>query len=149
MDEVRFVAILVLACGCIPKVSMIIETRTPQGDLIERATITNSDSNGRAFTVNTTGSIVVTASADDSNGLQRLEITGGRTCNQASGGTGTATYADFAALDPNLPGQHPTSSSFTHTSPLQCTGGSVTASVNVCATNTKQSKSCTPNATFK
>src|SRR5262249_15630932 len=139
----------VLACGCIPKVSLVIETRTPQGSVIERATITNSDTNGRAFTVNTTGSIVVTASADDSNGLQRLEMGGGKTCTQeSSGGTGTATYADFAALDPNLPGQHPTSSSFTRTFQVGCSGGAVTGSVSVCGTNTKQSKSCTPGATF-
>lgn len=141
----RFLWILVLACGCVPKVSMIIETRNPQGTVIQRGTVTNSDTTDHPFTIDAGGSIFVSASAEDSNGLASLYVTGGSMCGRA----GQSQQGVFTGTDPNLPGPHPTSSSFTMTFPLQCSGGTFTGSMQACASNTKQSQSCTPNATFK
>jgi len=135
----------VLAGGCVPKVSMIIETRTPQGAVIQRGTVTNSDTADHPFTIDAGGSIFVTAAADDSNGLASLYVTGGNSCGRA----GQSQQGLFTGTNPNLSGQHPTSSSFTATFPLQCGGGTFTGSMMACASNAKQSRSCTPNATFK
>ncbi len=141
-------ALLVLLVGCIPKVSLTVETRDPQGTVIDRATVTNSDVNGRDFRVNSNGSVVLTAAAQDSSGLQALDIGGGFSCNKIVGGIGQTQQGTLSMSDPSLPGQHPASSSFTQQFQVQCIGGMYRATVSACATGAK-GRSCTKDATLK
>lgn len=135
---------LVSLCGCIPKVGLTVETRDPQGSVIDRATVTNSDANGRDFRVNGNGSVMVTASAEDRNGLTGLDISGGFSCNR----TGQVQQGSLSMSDPNLPGQNPTTSSFSQTFQVQCGGGTYKATLTACASDSK-GRSCTKEANLK
>ena len=144
------IALTSLLTGCIPNVRLTVETRDPQNQVIDRADVTNGDKSGREFRVNGGGTIVFIASADYSKGLQALDIDGGFTCNQISGGVGTNRQGTFNMNDPALPGQHPNSSSFQQQFAVQCAGGSFSGTAQACATTADgKSRSCTQNATFK
>jgi hypothetical protein len=137
------------ASGCIPAVRMTVETRDPHGSVIERADVTNSDTNGRTFHINSDGSIELTASAQDSSGLQAMRIEGGFSCTKASGATGTIQQGGYLMNDPNLPGQHPTSETFQNSITVLCPGGTYNATIHACATNAKGGSSCTKDAAFQ
>jgi hypothetical protein len=131
-------------------VRLTVERRTPQNSTIDRGDVTNSDANSRAFRVNGDGSIVLIASADNSDGLEALVIEGGFTCNAAQGGIGTTQQGVFNGSDPTLPGQRPKSSSFQRLFPVQCVGGTYTGFAHACATSAKGGvRSCTKDATFR
>lgn len=142
--------LVMLFVGCIPKVSLTVETRNPQGAVIDRATVTNSDTSGREFQVNSNGAFVLTASGDDSDGLQALTISGKFSCTQVEGEVSHVQSGALNMSDPKLPGQNPTFSSFTQQVQVQCSGGTYTATLTACATSAKgQSRSCTKEATLK
>ena len=152
MLKAAIVALFVMfLTGCdIPKVRLTVETRDPQGKVIDRADLSNTDTNGRDFRVNGNGSIALTASADDSGGLSALDIEGGFSCNKNTGGIGSVQQGTFNASNPALPGQHPTSSSFQNVFQVQCSGGTYSGSAHACATTADgKSRSCTKDATFK
>lgn len=152
MLKAALVALFVIfLTGCdIPKVRLTVEARDPQGNVIDRADISNGDTNGRDFRVNGNGSIALTAFADDSGGLSALDIEGGFSCNKNTGGIGSVQQGTFNASDPALPGQHPMTSSFQNVFQVQCSGGTYSASAHVCAkTADGKIRSCTKDATFK
>ena len=132
------------ACS-IPKVRLVVETRDPQNSVIERGEISNAATSGREFRINSGGSIVFNASADDTDGLATLDVLGGFSCNRS----GTVQQGVFNSPGPNL-SAHPTSANMQATYQVQCVGGTYTGSAQACATSAKNaSRSCTPNATFK
>ena len=136
--------------GCIPTVRLTVETHDPQGSVIERADVTNSDTTGRTFTANSGGSVVLTATASYTDGLDAMDIEGGFSCNKIAGGVGTTQQGTISSPDPNLPGSHPTTSSLTVQSPIQCVGGTYQSTVMACATASKGGgRSCTQSATLK
>jgi len=136
-------ASLSFLCACVPKVTMDVETRDPAGNLIERGTMTVG-STSRKFQVSSNGTIILTVSGQDSGGLQDLSFTGGFSCNRP----GQIQQGTLYGRDPNLPGSHPSSESFSSTIAVQCSGGTYTGSVHGCATNAKNGSSCTQDATF-
>jgi len=136
-------AALSLLCACVPKVTMDVETRDSGGNLIDRGTMT-VDSTSRKFRVASNGTILLTVHGDDSAGLQDLNFTGGFSCSRP----GQTQQGTLYGSDSNLPGNHPTSESFSSTLQVQCGGGTYSGSVHGCAKNTKNSSSCTQDATF-
>jgi hypothetical protein len=114
------IPLAVFLCGCVAKLRMTVETRDGQGSVIERADVTNTDTNGRTFKASGDGTIGLTALAEDSDGLQALRFEGGFSCNRSSGGIGTVQQGTYLINDPNLPGQHPTSESFSNQFAVQC-----------------------------
>jgi hypothetical protein len=135
-------------CGCIPKLRMTVETRDVQGNVIERADVTNTDTSGRTFRATGDGTIGLTAVAQDSNGLQALRFEGGFSCTKSSGGIGTTQQGTYLANDPNLPGQQPTSETFNNQIAVLCAGGTYSATIHACATNAKNASTCTKDATL-
>jgi hypothetical protein len=122
---------------------MDVETRDAGGNLIERGTMA-AGSTARKFRVDSNGTIILTVSGQDSAGLQDLNFTGGFSCNKP----GQTQQGTLYGRDSNLPGSHPSSESFSNTMQVLCNGGTYTGSVRGCATNAKNSSSCTTDATF-
>ena len=142
------IAVTLFFCGCGPKLTMTVETRDAQGSVIERADVTNADTSGRTFRADGKGTINLTALAEDSDGLQALRFEGGFSCNRSAGTTGQVEQGTYLAIDPNLPGQHPTSETFTKQIGVQCSGGTYSATIHACATDTKNGSTCTKDATL-
>src|SRR5215813_14593098 len=128
-------------CGCGPKVRMTVETHNQQGSVIDRADVTNADTSGRTFRADGNGTINLTALAEHSDGLQALRFEGGFSCNRSSGTIGSNQQGTYSAIDPNLPGQHPTSETFTTRISVLCSGGTYSATIHACATDTKNGSS--------
>jgi hypothetical protein len=153
MKRLSVVILGAMICvGCVPKVRLTVETRDPQGSLIVRGDVTNTDSSGRDFQVNANGTVVLTAAADYTDGLEEITISGGFSCTKIVGGTAVKQQGTFYAADPALPGQHPASSSFQAPFAVQCGGGSYVGTFQACATAAKSSSggsSCTKDATLK
>ena len=143
-STLMILALLCALSGCVPKVTMTVETRDSTGNVIDRGDVTPFDSNSRQFRVNTNGTINLTISGQDSGGLQDLNFTGGFKCSQ----NGVDQQGSLAGRDANLPGQHPTSESFSSQIAVQCPGGTYTGSVHGCAKNAMGASSCTKDATF-
>jgi hypothetical protein len=153
MKTVTAVILATMICaGCVPKVRLTVETRDPQGGLIVRGDVTNTDSSGRDFQVNANGTVLLTAAADYTDGLEEISINGGFSCTKIVGGIGVTQQGTTYAADPALPGQHPASSSFQLPFAVQCSGGSYVGTFRACATAAKSSSggsSCTKDATLK
>lgn len=135
--------------GCIPAVRMTVETHDVQGNVIERADVTNTDTIGRTFRTDPNGSIALTALAQDKSGLQAMRIEGGFSCTTVSAGTGHTQQGTYLMNDPNLPGQTPTSETYQNSINQLCPGGTYNATVHACATSTKGGTSCTKDAAFQ
>jgi hypothetical protein len=134
----------IFMCGCAPKLRMTVETRDPQGNVIDRADVTNTDTSGRSFQANGNGTVVLTGLAEDNDGLQALRFEGGYSCNR----TGTLQQGTYSAVDPNLPGQHPTSETFQNQFPVLCAGGTYSGTFRACATDAKNGSTCTKDASL-
>jgi hypothetical protein len=128
---------------------MTVETRDPQGNVIDRADVTNSDANSRTFHVNASGSVALTATGQDSSGLQAMRIEGGFSCNRVSNGVGVNQQGTYLMNDPNLPGQHPAAETFPNQITQLCPGGTYNATIHACATNSKGGSSCTKDAVLQ
>ena len=150
MKTVPIILVIVVTlffCGCGPKLTMTVETRDAQGSVIERADVTNADTSGRTFRADGKGTINLTALAEDSDGLQALRFEGGFSCNTSSGTIGQVQQGTYSVNDPNL-SQHPTSETFANQIGVQCSGGTYSATIHACATDTKNGSTCTKDATL-
>jgi hypothetical protein len=138
---------LVFLCGCVPRVSMQVETRDVGGGVLERGTVTSSDTTSRKFRVDSRGSIVLVISADDSAGLEEITYVGYWDCTNFSGGSSSTSNVAIQGRDPNLPGNHPSSETYSKIVQLACDAvgnGYITG----CAKNVKNGSDCTKAATF-
>lgn len=130
--------------GCVPKVALTVETRDPQNNVIDRADVTNSDSSGHTFRADVNGTVNLTATAQTSDGLQAMRIEGGYDCSRQ----GVLQQGTYSANDPNLPGQHPTTETYSSHFAVMCSGGTYSGTFHACATDTKNGSTCTKDATL-
>ena len=135
--------------GCIPRVTLKVETRSADGTVIDAGEITPTSA-AREFRVSGGGSVTLTAEAQSDEGLGALRIEGGYTCGAAGAGEmGSVQQGTFDASHPDVSTQRLKTATLQRQFGNQCAGGTLTGSARACAAAGGGDRSCTEYARFK